>query len=126
MTMFPEIAGVLIEQISVADEVTLVGRTTSETASCPSCGTKSGRVQSRYTRRLHDLPAGGRPVHLILHVRRFFCSKSICAQKIFAERLPELYYPYAQRTTRRSSAAQDWSGRLGVEAPPALRDAHLF
>ena len=39
MTIYPEIAGVLIEQIHVADEITLVGRTISPTGSSPSCGT---------------------------------------------------------------------------------------
>ena len=61
-------------------------------------------MQSRYTRRLHDLPASGRPVYLILHVRRFFCTKSTCAQKIFTERLPELCRPHAQRTIQLQQA----------------------
>lgn len=118
--MFPEIAGVLIEQISVADEMTLVGRTTSETASCPSCRTDSGRVQSHYTRRLHDLPAGGRPVHLVLYVRRFFCSKSTCTQKIFAERLPELCHPHAQCTIRLQEALSQPGLVLGGQAGARL------
>jgi len=96
--IFPDLPEVLIEQVQVADEITLTLRTTSRAASCPRCGTRSTRVQSRYTRRLHDLPSSGRPVSLILHVRRFFCTKSTCAQKIFTERLPELCRPHAQRT----------------------------
>jgi zinc-finger of transposase IS204/IS1001/IS1096/IS1165 len=88
----------------VADEIMLTLRTTSPTASCPSCGTLSTRVQSRYTRRLHDLPSSGRPVSLMLHVRRFFCSKGTCAQKIFTERLPELCRPHAQRTIQLQKA----------------------
>jgi len=110
MTIFPESAGVLIEHISVTDEITLVGRTTSETSSCPSCGTDSWRIQSRYTRKLHDLPSSGRPVHLILSVRRFFCQNRTCPQKIFAERLPELCHPHAQRTLR----LQEALSRLGL------------
>ena len=116
MTMFPEIAGVLIEQISVADEITLMGRTTSLTASCPLCGSGSSRIQSRYTRRLHDLPSGGRPVHLILSVRRFFCMKGTCAQKIFAERLPELCQPHAQRTLRLQEALSQLGLLMGGQA----------
>jgi transposase len=120
MTMFPEIAGVLIEQIRVAYEVTLTGRTTSPTALCPSCGTNSERVQSRYTRRLHDLPASGRPVHLNLQVRRFFCTKSTCAQKIFAERLPELCRPHAQRTLRLQEALSQLGLLMGGQAGARL------
>ena len=102
--IFPDLAEVRIEQVHVANEITLTLRTTSSTASCPSCGTGSTRVQSRYTRRLHDLPSSGRPVHLIVHVRRFFCAKSTCAQKIFTERLPEMCRPHAQRTIQLQKA----------------------
>lgn len=116
MTISPEIAGVLIEQIHVADEITLAGRTTSPTASCPSCGTPSSRVQSRYTRKLHDLPSSGRPVHLILSVRRFFCQDRTCAQKMFAERLPELCHPHAQRTIRLQEALCHLGLALGGQA----------
>lgn len=104
MILFPDFPEVLIEQIRVVDEITLTLRTTSPTAACPSCGTTSQRIQSRYTRRLYDLPSSGRPVHLLLHVRRFFCKKSTCAQKIFTERLPELCRPHAQRTIRLQEA----------------------
>ena len=104
LIIFPDLPEVLVEQVNVADEITLTLRTTSPTASCPSCGNTSQRIQSRYTRRLHDLPSGGRPVHLIMHVRRFFCTKRTCAQKIFTERLPELCRPHAQRTKRLQKA----------------------
>jgi len=40
----------------------------------------------------------------MLHVRRFFCTKSTCAQKIFTERLPELCRPHAQRTIQLQKA----------------------
>ncbi len=102
--IFPGLPEVRIEQVHVANEITLTLRTMSSTASCPSCGTSSTRVQSRYTRRLHDLPSSGRPVCLILHVHRFFCTKSTCAQKIFTERLPELCRPHAQRTIQLQTA----------------------
>src|SRR6266702_3921149 len=46
----------------------------------------------------------GRLVHLIIEVRRFFCKKSTCAQKIFAEQLPALCRPHAQRTKRLQEA----------------------
>src|SRR4249920_1121181 len=79
-----------------AEEIMLTLRTTSPTASCPSCGTVSSRIQSRYTRMLRDLPSVGHPILLILHVRRFFCKRGTCAQKIFVERLPDLCRPHAE------------------------------
>src|SRR5258707_11553244 len=96
MLIFPDLPNVEVEGVEVAFEITLTLRTTSTTASCPSCGTASSRIQSRYTRTLRDLPSSGRPIRLIMHVRRFFCKESTCAQKIFTERLPDLCRPHAR------------------------------
>ncbi|MFC5102207.1 transposase family protein [Kibdelosporangium philippinense] len=40
-------------------------------AACPDCGTGSSTVHSRYQRRLDDRPVSGRPVSILLTVRRF-------------------------------------------------------
>ena len=104
MIIFPDLPNVEVEGVEVAEEITLTLRTTCPTAACPSCGTVSSRIQSRYTRTLRDLPSIGHPIRLIMHVRRFFCKKSTCAQKIFVERLPELCRPHAQRTKRLQEA----------------------
>ncbi|WP_246011641.1 transposase family protein [Nocardia mexicana] len=40
-------------------------------AHCPGCGTGSGRVHSRYRRRLADAATAGRAMVLVLVVRRF-------------------------------------------------------
>jgi len=97
MIIIPDIPNIVIEDISVANEIRLTVRTTFPTACCSSCGTTSERVQSRYMRTLHDLPASGRPVTLLVQVRRFFCPQSSCPRKIFAEPLPELCRPHAER-----------------------------
>jgi transposase len=83
MIIIPDLPDVQVEEVEVAFEITLTLRTTSPTASCPACGSASSRIQSRYTRTLRDLPSSGRPIRLIMHVRRFFCKESTCAQKIF-------------------------------------------
>jgi transposase len=111
------------EQVNVTDEITLTLRTTSPTASCPSCGTDSSRIQSRYTRTLHDLPVSGHPFHLIIHARRFFCKKSTCAQKIFAEQLPDLCQPHAQRTKRLQEALSQLGLVVGGQAGARLGSA---
>src|SRR5713101_4253724 len=116
MIIFLDLPEIQVEEVEVAEEITLTLRTTSPTASCPSCGTASSRIQSRYTRTLHDLPAVGHPIRLIVHVRRFFCKKSTCAQKIFVERLPELCRPYAQRTKRLQKALCELGLKEGGQA----------
>ncbi len=114
MIIIPDLPNVQVEE--VACEITLTLRTASPTASCPLCGTASSRIQSRYTRTLRDLPSSGRPIRLILHVRRFFCKKSTCAQKIFAERLPDLCRPHGQRTQRLQKALCRLGLQIGGQA----------
>src|SRR5436305_12109972 len=104
MIIFPDLPDIEVQEVEVAEKITLTLRTTSPTASCPSCGAASSRIQSRYTRMLRDLPSVGRPIRLIMHVRRFFCQKRLCTQKIFTERLPDLCHPHAQRTKRLQEA----------------------
>jgi len=116
MIIFLDLPDVEVEGVEVAEEVTLTLRTVSPTALCPSCETASSRIQSRYTRTLRDLPTIGRPIRLIMHVRRFFCKTSTCAQKIFAERLPDLCRPYAQRTTRLQAALCQLGLKMGGQA----------
>lgn len=43
-------------------------------------------VHSRYTRTLTDLPWHGRPVRLVLEVRKFICDASGCRRRIFGVR----------------------------------------
>ncbi len=116
MIIFPDLPHVEIEGVEIAEEITLTLRTISPAAPCPSCGTVSSRIQSRYTRALRDLPSVGRPLRLILHVRRFFCKKNTCAQKIFVERLPELCRPHAQRTYRLQKALCELGLKIGGQA----------
>ena len=100
MTIIPDLSDLVIEQVSMTTEVTITVRAASPTAPCPWCGIISKRIQSRYTRTLRDLPASGRPVHLVLHVRRFYCQESTCERKIFAERFPALTLPRVKFTLR--------------------------
>jgi transposase len=116
MLIFPDLPDVEVEGIEAAEEITLTLRTVSRTAVCPSCGTASSRIQSRYTRTLRDLPSVGHPIRLLIHVRRFFCSESTCVQKIFVERLPELCHPHAQRTKRLQEALRQVGLAAGDQA----------
>jgi transposase len=96
--------------------ITLIARTSSHVSCCPVCGKRSGRVHSRYTRTLSDLPWQGIPVTVRLHVRRFFCEERTCRRVIFAERLPGVATRYARRTERLDSWFTHVSFALGGEA----------
>ena len=120
MTIFPDLTDLVIEQVSVTNEATITVRAASPMASCPCCGIISKRIQSRYTRTVRDLPASGRPVHLVLHVRRFFCQESTCARKIFAERFPSLTLPRMKFTLRLQETLREMGFALGGEAGARL------
>jgi transposase len=101
MTFLPELPGFCVEQITrIENGLVITARVTSPTACCPNCQQPSTRVHSYYTRSPLDLPSSGRPVSLVLHVRHFRCANAVCPRKTFAERLPNLLLPHAQRTSR--------------------------
>src|ERR1700730_13378971 len=76
-------------------------RPTSDTSLCPGCGASSGRIHSRYQRRLTDLPLAGRTVRLVVVARRFRCVTLLCGRRIFTERFNDgALAPWARRTAR--------------------------
>jgi hypothetical protein len=64
-------------------------------AACPGCGTVPGRVHRRYCRRLAGAAIGGRPVAIVLAVRRFFCPAPGCGRGTFAEQAAGSWHPQA-------------------------------
>jgi len=120
MPIIPDLSDLVIEQVSVTNEVTITVRAASPMAPCPCCGTICKRVQSQYTRTLRDLPASGRPVHLLVRVRRFFCHESTCVRKIFAERFPSLTLPRVKFTLRLQETLREMGFALGGEAGARL------
>jgi transposase len=120
MTILPDLSDLVIEQVSITNDVTVTVHAASPTASCPCCGTISQRVQSRYTRTLRDLPASGRLVHLIVRVRRFFCQERTCVRKIFAERFSSLTLPRVKFTLRLQETLREMGFALGGEAGARL------
>jgi transposase len=102
--------------ISSAISLTLVVRIIGPTAACPRCGAMSGRVHSRYRRRVAGLPWHGVAARLELHARKFFCVGLDCPQRVFTERLPRVVAPHARRTRRLNEALTLLAFALGGEA----------
>jgi len=59
----------------------------------------STRVHSRYRRHLADLPVSGRPVEVVLLVRRFFCVHVDCDACTFVEQVPGLTERHARQSS---------------------------
>lgn len=98
---FPHLAGLLIEDLSIADGVIVVrARSQTTRSACPACAQVSSRLHSRDLWKLADLPWSGRLVRLIVQVCRFFCTSASCPRQTFAESLGDLASRFARRTTR--------------------------
>ena len=116
-SLFPDLPGFCVEQISRSENsMTITARIITPTARCPDCQQPSSRVHSYYTRSPMDLPTSGRQVLLVLHVRHFRCTNPRCRRKTFAEPLPNLLLPHAQRTSRLQESLRVLGEVVGGEA----------
>lgn len=109
--LFPHLAGLRIERTLVLHDVVHVeARRVTKTARWPTCGRRSRRLHSRYTRRITDEPVGERHVVVHLRVRRFLCRNTTCPRRTFAEQAPAL----APRSARRSRLLTGTLQHIGV------------
>ena len=69
-------------------------------AACPACGVRSTWIHSHYWRNLGDVPCLGRPLVLLVRIRRFRCVGAACRQRTFAERPAAIARPGARHTDR--------------------------
>ena len=93
--------GLIVERVS--DDFSgpvITVRAASKTSPCPGCGAASGRVHSRYRRRLTDLPVASKLVHLVILARRFHCDAVLCGRRIFAERFDEKVLAHGREEPR--------------------------
>ena len=117
--------GLAVEQVLPGpDRITIVATARQPTADCPTCRRPSGRIHSRYERRLADLPWQGRPVAIRVRARRFFCAEPACPRRTFAERLPGIAHRSARRSERLADIQRQVALALGGEAGARL-SAHL-
>lgn len=71
---------------------------------------------SRYRRRLRDLPCQGALVRICLQTHRFYCRAPDCARRIFTQRLPIVVPPYGRQTCRHRNALLEIGYALGGES----------
>ena len=92
---------VVVSAVHDVAKTTITVRGSKDTSTCPSCGTASRRVHSRYHRRVGDLPLAGRSVELVVVARRFRCEAVLCGQQIFVERFASNVLAPSARLTGR-------------------------
>jgi transposase len=116
-------AGLAIDGVEIgATKIIVTARPSTKIATCPECGVVSGRIHSRYRRRLIDLPAHGRVVEINVETRRFRCVGTGCRRRIFVQRLGDaVALPSARRTERMDGIVH----RLGLAHCPRRRTGDL-
>lgn len=119
--LFPEY--LRVETITIHQHAVVVTASAkAPTVPCPVCGKPSGRVHSRYTRTIADLPWATAPAVLRVRIRKHFCDNKSCPRKVFAERLDGVARRYARRTERQRKEFE-WLGlALGGEAGARLAE----
>jgi transposase len=123
--LFPHLAGLDLEHAEDLGETVLItARTRTAQLACRGCGAVSAQVHDRYRRRLADLACGGRPVQVVLKVRRFCCGNPACPVATFAEQVPGLTGWYQRRTAGLrdllEKVALALAGRAGSRLAAAL------
>jgi hypothetical protein len=76
-------------------------------------------VHSRYRRRIHDQPVGGRRTVIDLKLRRFFCDADDCRKTTFAEQVTGL----TARHARHSVGARQALTRIALAVGGRARTA---
>jgi hypothetical protein len=119
--LLPPEAGLAVSSVTVPlDLIGFADRCARSATSCPSCGTLSDRVHSRYVRTAADLPWHGRRVVLRLTARRFRCRTAGCHRAIFCEWLSGGMAPHARTTGRLTDVHRLIGFALGGEAGARL------
>jgi transposase len=121
----PHLAGLRIEQVADdGDGVTLLASSRAVSACCPRCQSPSSRVHAGYRRTIADLPAGGRPVRIVLAVRRFRCLEPGCPAVTFAGQAEGVSARYRRRSVPLlalvAAAGLELAGRAGARMAAVL------
>jgi transposase len=97
--LFPHLAGLRVRRVEdTGDAVLIIASCRAEEACCPRCGQPSARVHGGYARMVADGAAGGRPVLIVLAVRRFRCQNPACPAVTFAEQAAGVTRRYRRRS----------------------------
>ncbi|MFI6510972.1 transposase family protein [Streptosporangium sp. NPDC050855] len=119
--LFPHLADVILEQVTVEQQVVHVrARTRSVAAPCPTCGVPARQVHAYHMRRLADVPVGSRTVVVDLRIRRLVCEARGCMRQTFREQVPQVAARYARRTVGLAALIVDLAVVLAGRAGAAV------
>ena len=123
--LFPHLAGLRVHRLEdIGHAVVISASCRAGGACCPRCGRESARVHGGYSRVVADGAAGGRPVLIVLAVRRFRCGNPACPAVTFAEQVQGLTVRYRRRSVpllaMLAGFGLELAGRAGARLAGAL------
>jgi hypothetical protein len=119
--VFSGLSSLVIEDVNDRDGVIVVrARTAGGPVPCPRCAGLTGLVHGYYGRTAADVPADGRPVVVLVRVRRMRCPDLDCPVQTFREQVPGLLDRYQRRTVRLAGQAGEAVRRLAGRAGAGL------
>jgi transposase len=125
LMLFPHLRGLRVVCVEDTGEaVAIRACCRSPQARCPACGAVSARVHGGYARVVADGATGGRPLLIVLVVRRFRCPDPSCAKVTFAEQVQGLTVRYRRRSVpllgMLAGFGLELAGRAGARLAGAL------
>lgn len=123
-----QLPGFTIKEVLRAPPNLLIVKATSDRtqAECPYCLCQSQKKHSQYDRSPKMLPWGEDSVRLSLTVQRFFCENTLCPHITFAERIPHIVLPHAQRTVGLTKVLQAIAFETSAESASRIaRHLHI-
>jgi transposase len=119
--VFSGLSSLVIEDVTDQDGVIVVrARTAGRPVPCPRCGAGAGHVHGYCERTVADVPADGRPVVVLVRVRRMRCPVAGCPVQTFREQVPGVLDRYQRRPTRLTGQAGAVTRRLAGRAGAGL------
>ena len=123
--LFPHLRGLRAWRLEdTGDAVVIRASRRAPQARCPARGSLSSRVHGGYARVVADGAAAGRPVLVVLSVRRFRCPDPSCAKVTFAEQAEGLTARYRRRSVpllgMLAGFGLELAGRAGARLAGAL------
>lgn len=86
-------------------------RSVSDSAVCPSCGSRCTHSRGCQPHTVTHLPVGGKSLRITLLVRKYVCTEGSCSRKYFMERLDPWVGSHARYT---DSAKEEIAGATGL------------
>ena len=123
--LFPHLAGLRVYRVEdTGDAVVIWASSRAGSACCPRCGQESSNVHGGYWRVVADGAAAGRPVLIILAVRRFRCRTPSCPKATFAAQAAGLTERYRRRSVpllgMLAGFGRELAGRAGARLASSM------